>query len=144
MNYLAILTASVLAMVVGAIWYGPLFGKKWMEIIGADAKDKKARKKMQKSAGPLYLIQFLLTLFQVFVLLQIINVWKVASETEWTATGALETAVWIWAGFVIPTVAGAAMWNNDPKNVKWARFLIQGGYQLVIFAIFGLTLGFWT
>jgi hypothetical protein len=134
-NYLAILVASVLAMAVGAVWYGPLFGKRWLEVIGASELDIEERKKMQKSAGPLYLVQFVLTLFQVLVLAHLIADTQIASG--------LERALWIWAAFVIPTLAAAAMWNNDSARISWARFLIQGGYQLVIFTIFGTILMLW-
>ena len=135
-NYYAILVGSVLAMVVGALWYGPLFGNMWMKIIGISPEDKQAREKMQKSAGPLYLIQFVLTLFQVFVLAMIVANWK--------DSAGYMTALWVWAGFVIPTIAGTAMWNNDSAKISWGRFLIQGGYQLTIFLIFGLLLTYWT
>ncbi len=136
------LVASILSMVLGALWYGPLFGKKWMHIIGA--KEMKAEenlpagqagKQMQKQAMPLYLIQFLLTLFQVYVLAQYI--------AGWTDASGIENSLWIWAAFVMPTIAGASMWNNDSKEIAWSRFLIQGGYQLVLFVIFGLVLGMW-
>lgn len=131
-NYIAILVGAILSMVVGAIWYGPLFGKKWLEIIGANKEDLAAREKMKKSAGPLYLIQFVLTFFQVLVLAHLI--------ADTTKVSGLERALWIWAAFIMPTIAGTAMWNNDSKKVSWARFLIQSGYQLVIFIIFGLLL----
>ena len=134
-NYLAVLVASILSMVLGALWYGPLFGKKWMEIIGAKPMTEADQKKMQKQAMPLYLIQFLLTLFQVYVLAQYI--------AGWTDASGIENSLWIWAAFVMPTVAGACMWNNDSKEIAWSRFLIQGGYQLVLFVIFGLVLGMW-
>lgn len=134
-NYLAIIVGAVFSMVFGAIWYGPLFGKKWMEIVGVDPRDFEARKKMQKTAGPLYAVQFLLTLFQVLVLAHLI------ADTE--LVSGLERALWIWAAFVIPTMAGAVMWTNENKKLKWARFLIQGGYQLVLFTVFGLLLQFW-
>ncbi len=134
-NYLAIASGAVLSMLLGAIWYGPLFGKKWMEILGVNPGDMEARKKMQKSAGPLYAVQFLLTLFQVLVLAHLI------ADTE--IAGGLERALWIWAAFIIPTMAGAVMWTNETRKLKWARFLIQGGYQLVLFTIFGLLLQFW-
>ena len=29
-NYLAVLIAGIVPMIVGAIWYGPLFGKRWL------------------------------------------------------------------------------------------------------------------
>lgn len=134
-NYLAVLVCAALSMVIGAIWYGPLFGKKWMEIVGATNMDKEARKKMQKQAAPLYVIQFILSLFQVYVLAYYIAGWKDASG--------LENSLWIWAAFVMPIVAGGAMWNNDSRAISWARFLIQAGYYLVLFAVFGLVLGMW-
>jgi len=134
-NYWAIASGAVLSMIIGAIWYGPIFGKKWMEIAGVDAADEEARKKMQKSAGPLYAVQFLLTLFQVLVLAHLIADTKIA--------GGFERSLWIWAAFVIPTLAGAVMWTNEKGKLKWARFLIQGGYQLVLFIVFGLLLQFW-
>ncbi len=134
-NFWAIFACSVSAMVIAAIWYGPLFGKKWMEICGVDPLDVEARRKMQKEATPLYAIQFMLTLFQVWVLAYYIEGFKAAS--------ALGNSLWIWAAFIIPMIAGSAMWTNDPKKVVWARFLIQSGYQLVIFIMFGLILGAW-
>lgn len=134
-NYLAVLVCGVLSMVIGAIWYGPLFGKKWMQVVGATAEDLAARKEMQKGVGKLYLIQFLLTLFQLYVLAHFINGWEEASG--------LETSLWIYGAFVLPLVAAGAMWNNDSRQVAWARFLIQAGYQLIIFIIFGLVLGYW-
>ena len=33
-NLLAVLAAAVATMVLGAIWYGPLFGKSWMSAHG--------------------------------------------------------------------------------------------------------------
>lgn len=134
-NYLAILVGSVLAMVVGGVWYGPLFGEKWMEVIGATALDRKQREEMQKGATKLYLVQFVLTLFQVLVLAHLIN------DTQ--TVGGVARALWIWAAFVVPTLAGTAMWNNDSARIAWTRFLIQSGYQLVIFTIFGLLLQYW-
>jgi len=134
-NYWAIASGAILSMIIGAIWYGPLFGKKWMEIAGVNPADLEARKKMQKSAGPLYAVQFVLTLFQVLVLAQLV------ADTE--IVGGLERSLWIWAAFVIPTLAGAVMWTNEIRKLKWARFLIQGGYQLVLFIVFGLLLQFW-
>lgn len=135
MNYFAIVVGAVLSMAIGAVWYGPLFGKKWLEIVGATAEDLEARKKMQAAAGPLYVVQFVLTLFQVLVLAHLI--------ADTTRVGGLERSLWIWAAFVIPTLAGAVMWTNEEGRRKWARFLIQGGYQLTIFIVFGLLLQFW-
>lgn len=134
-NYWAVLVCGVIAMFVGYLWYGPLFGKKWLEIIGANAQDLAAREKMQKSAGKLYVVQFVLVLFQVWVLAYFIQGWQEVSGVA--------NALWIWAAFIMPTVAAASMWNNDSARVSWARFLLQTGYQLVVFVIFGLILAAW-
>lgn len=32
-NYLAILVAGLVPMIVGALWYGPLFGKRWLDLM---------------------------------------------------------------------------------------------------------------
>ena len=134
-NYVVILGCAILAMIVGAIWYGPLFGKVWMDIVGMDAEDEAARKAMQKSAGPLYLVQFLLVIGQLYILAHFVQGWKEASG--------IEVAVWLWLGFVMPTLAAASMWTVDSVKVKWTRFLIQAGYQLLMFVIFGYILGTW-
>ena len=134
-NYWAVLACALASMILGSLWYGPLFGKKWMELNGVDPKDKAHLEKMRKSAGPLYLIQFLLTLFSVYVLAHFIAAWKDASGVT--------TAMWIWIGFVIPTLAAAIMWTSESTKGKWTRFFIQSGYQLLLFVVFGLILGYW-
>ena len=134
-NYLAIAVGAVASMVVGAIWYGPLFGRKWMEIIGINPDSITERQQMQKGVGILYGAQFLLTLFQVLVLAHLI--------ADTTRVTGLERALWIWGAFVIPTLAGSVMWTSHSAARKWTRFLIQGGYQLVMFVIYGLLLQLW-
>ena len=134
-NYWAVLVGSIFSMILGAIWYGPIFGEKWMEIIGINPKDSIAIDKMKKSAGPMYLAQFALTLFQVLVLAHFIG------ENQ-NVTG-IERAVWIWAAFIVPTLGGTIMWNNQSTDLKWARFFIQGSYQLILFIVLGLLLHFW-
>lgn len=134
-NYWAVLVCAVLSMVLGYIWYGPLFGKKWLEIVGANTMDMERRAEMMKGVWKLYITQFLLTLFQVYVLAYYV--------AGWFEVSGVENTLWIWAAFIVPTVAGASMWNNDSAKVSWARFLIQGGYQLVLFVMFGLVLGSW-
>lgn len=134
-NYLAVLTCVVLSIGIAVVWYGPLFGRKWAEIVGGNFDTAEARRDMQKRVMPLYVTQFLLTFFQVTILAFYIQGWKDASG--------LENALWIWAAFVMPTIAASSMWNNDSAKISWARFLIQSGYQLVVFALFGFVLGIW-
>jgi hypothetical protein len=134
-NFWAVLVCAIISMVVGAVWYGPLFGKKWVEIIGATEMDMEKRKEMQKGARKLYAVSFLLSLFQIYILALFVN--------AFFNTPGYQTALWIWAAFVVPTVAAGSMWNNDSSKISWTRFLIQAGYYLLLFIVFGVILSLW-
>lgn len=134
-NYWAILIGAVLSMGVGAFWYGPLFGDKWLEIIGIERTDLETIKDMQKGAMPLYGLQFSMTLFQIMILAFLV------SDTNLFVP--IEKALWIWIAFVIPTLAGSVMWTNKSIALKRAQFFIQAGYQLIMFVIYGALLQYW-
>lgn len=134
-NYYAVLVSGVVSMALGWLWYGPLFGRLWMQVNEMNPDDFARREAMQKEAGPLYVAQFLLVLLQLYILAHFINGWQDASG--------LESAIWIWLGFVMPTVAGLSMWNAKPAKVRVTLFLLSAGYQLISFVIYGLILGMW-
>jgi hypothetical protein len=134
-NLWVVIVGAVLSMVIGFIWYGPLFGRIWMKIEGANPNDVEDRKKMQKGAGPLYAIQFLLSLVQVYIITLI--------NTGLPLSASIHSAILLWFGFSLPLVAGNAMWNNKPRKVKWTQFLIQAGYQLILFIAFGILIAVW-
>ncbi len=134
-NYFAIFLCGVVSLAVGAVWYGPhFFGKMWLKVISATHLDLEARKKMMEGVGKLYFTQFALTLFQVYVLAYLVAAWPGAD--------AIKLGLFLWAGFVMPTIAAGAMWNNDSAKVAWARFSIQAGYQFLMFLIYGYILNF--
>jgi len=56
-NWLAVLAASLVGFVIGAIWYGPLFGKAWMKIVGLTEKDA-----ANANMGKIYAMCFVLQL----------------------------------------------------------------------------------
>lgn len=134
-NYYAVAACGVAAMVLGFVWYGPLFGKQWMKLMNIGAQTSDEIKKAQKAMIPTYVLTFVLALFQAWVLSYYIKGWADASGVT--------NALWIWAAFVIPTVFGATMWNGSSNKVAWSRFAIQGGNYLVLFIIFGLILENW-
>lgn len=132
-NFLAVLVGVVLSMVLGTIWYGPLFGKKWMALNGMDLTDPEEIARARRGMWKVYVAQILLSLFQVYVLAHFIQ--------GWSDVSAVEVSLWVWGAFVMPTVAGAVMWSNLAG--AWSRFLIQSGYQLVLFVLLGFLLGAW-
>jgi hypothetical protein len=136
-NYLAVLVCGVASMVIGSLWHSKLlFGDCFIKASGMDigmTPEKMAV--IQKKMWQLYLTQFLLSLLQAFILAQYIAGWEEASGVT--------NALWIWLGFIMPTVAGSSMWSSRPRKDAWKVFLISAGYQLVLFVVFGFILGSW-
>lgn len=142
-NYLAVLVCGVAAMIIGFIWYGPIFGKKWLQIVGATEMDMERRKEMQKKAMPLYALQFLFSLMQAYMISFVLaEAFARTPQAEPVMLGAT-TAFFLWLGWAVPLVAAGSMWNNDTRPVAWARFLIQAGYYLVVFVLFGIIISVW-
>lgn len=138
-HFLAVLVGAIVSMVLGSLWYGPILGKTWMRLIKADPEcftDPVKKKESQKKAMPLYAIQFALSIFQFWVLAQFV--------TGWGTLGAVLSAFWIWAAFIMPTVAGSVMWgNNDNRKQAWQKFFIQAGFQLIVFVAVAIVLSIW-
>jgi membrane protein YdbS with pleckstrin-like domain len=136
MNYVAILACGVLSIALGAIWYGPVFGKKYMELFMPKNMTPEQMMEGKKQAKILYAIQFLLALFQVYVL-----AWFVGYLSN--VSSGIHTAFGISVGFVLTTIAGTVLWNAESNKVKWQKFLIQAGYQLIFFLLSGYILSVW-
>jgi len=117
-NYLAVLVCGVAAMVVGFVWYGPLFGKTWMRIMGVDNMTPEQKESMKKNMWSMYLAQFLLSLITANVLAYHIFNWA-GSESG------LVVALCTWFGFVMTTTAGACLWSGKPKKLAWKMFFIK-------------------
>ncbi|MCY3763846.1 MAG: DUF1761 domain-containing protein [Gemmatimonadetes bacterium] len=67
-NYLAVLIAGVVPMLVGAVWYGPLFGKRWLGYMETTEEE------IRKDFNPFktYGVSFLLALVTAFILAQLL------------------------------------------------------------------------
>ena len=88
---------------------------------------------MKKNAWKLYSTQFIITLFELYVL-----AWYVGTLSG--ISSGIHTAFSLWLAFIVPTLVGSAMWGGDTKKVAWNRFLIQAGYQFVLFILAGFIL----
>lgn len=65
---MAVLVCGVAALVIGSIWYGPLFGKAWMKIMGVENMSEEQKQAMKKGMWMMYLSQFILSLITAGVL----------------------------------------------------------------------------
>lgn len=126
-NWLAVLAATLVGYAVGAVWYGPLFGKAWMKTVGL-TQDDAGKVDLKK----LLALSFVLQLIMAFNLAMFLG-------TEVTAlTGTLYGFL---AGF--GWVALALAVNALYEMKSWLYMVINGGYWTVNFSLMGLILGVW-
>ncbi len=128
-NYIAVIVAAVINMIVGSVWYSPaLFGKDWAKLIGRKIED------MGKDAGLSYAITALGALVQAWILANIIDwVWA-TTLAEGIVVGFI-----IWLGFVAITEGVNTIFAGTRKKL-WA---INTGYFLVVLVINGALLAVW-
>ncbi len=135
-NYWAVLVCGVASMVVGFVWYGPLFGKTWMKIMGAEHMTEEQKASMRKNMWGMYLIQFVLSVITAGVLSWHIMNWAAPAS-------AVGIAICTWFGFVMTTTAGGALWSGKSSKIAWKMFFISASAQLVTFIVIGLIIGAW-
>lgn len=134
-NYLAVIIAGVVSMVIGFIWYSPfVLGKPWMKEKGYSAE---ALKKEQKKMGPFYGVSFLLSLIMAYTLSHVMYFGANYMQTSFQAAG-LTSAFWMWFGFVMPVMATGQIFGEK----KWKLFGIDTGYQLASLLAMGAVIGF--
>lgn len=126
-NWLAVLAASLVGFVVGAIWYGPVFGKTWMGLVGLTEADAG-----KVSMPKIYGICFVLQLIMAFNLAMFIG--GQATVMTGTLYGFLAGFGWVALAFAVNALF-------EQKPVKY--MLINGGYWSVVFTLMGLILGAW-
>ena len=134
-NWLAVLAAAIVCMVVGFIWYSPaLFARPWMIASGYDPDDKTRLAEMKAGAGKMYGLAFVASLLQAAMLAKLIAVTGVYDALHGAKMG-----VGIWLGFVMTVQLTGALFGRQ----KMRLFLINTGYQLVCYAAMGALLAAW-
>src|SRR5688572_26784541 len=94
-NYLAIFAATILSVVLGSLWYGPLFGKTWTKLMGWSKSEMEKgaadKNEMMKSYG----LQFVGSVVMMFVLSHTLVFAKAYLGSEGVSAG-LQTGFWNW------------------------------------------------
>lgn len=128
LNHFAIIAAAVLAFVIGAIWYGPLFGKQWMREVGLTAEAATAG-----NQAKIFGFAFLATLVMAYNLgffLGDPSIGLAMGAVYGFATG----LGWIAMGLII-----VGLFERRSSKLM----LINGGYMTVTLTLMGLIIGAW-
>lgn len=128
LNVWAILAGTISAFVLGGIWYSPpIFGKVWMREAGIkDPKMKKGHSVM------VYSLSFILCLIAAAVFAFILGPDPMLELA--IATGAV-------IGLCFVATSYGINYLFSGKSLK--LFLIDAGYHVVKFVLFGLIMGLW-
>lgn len=135
-NYMAVLAATLLSMVIGSLWFGALFGKQWMKMMGMKQSDMKGMG--QGDMAKLYGIQFVGSLLMSFVLAHAL-VFASAYLHESGLSAGLQTGFWNWLGFIAPITVGSVLWEGK----SWKLWLFNNAYYLITLCAMGVLLALW-
>jgi len=117
--YMAILIASVLQFIFGAVWYTYL-GKVWGQIHGFDKLPNDVQQKMMKGMAPLYIAQFIVTFISTYVLALLMP----DLTPSWSTFVA---ASLLWLGFIVPTQVSGVIFGGTPNKWIVKKIAIQAG-----------------
>jgi hypothetical protein len=124
-NFLAVLAAAVVSIVIGSLWYSPLlFGKKWIELSGICKGQVDEAKKA--GMGKYYAMAFVNSFIIATLLAYFIELTAVADLVEAAIMGAAAAL-----GFSATTLLSSVIWEKKP----FALYLINTGHYLVSYVL---------
>lgn len=122
----------LVSIILGSIWFGPLFGKKWMSLMGIDPNDTKKIEEGKKHMWKLYLIQMIASVMTVATLSVVVNTFDSFTKGE-----VVKTSLMLWLGFVVPSEIGSVLWSGKTFKQMRKIFLLNAGYGLILFVLLG-------
>ncbi|HWL64330.1 MAG TPA: DUF1761 domain-containing protein [Steroidobacteraceae bacterium] len=126
-NWLSVIVAAASGFVIGALWYGPLFGKAWMRLSGM-TKEKGAETSMALTFGTAYVLNFIAATGIATVSGDRAGIWF-----------ALHTGLLGAVFFIAPALGVIHLFEQRPLRL----WLINAGYQVLNFAAMGAIIGAW-
>ena len=126
-NWIAVALGAVFNMALGTLWYGPLFGKAWVALMG------KKEDEIQSSPA-MYLVPLVMAFISALVLAFLIEALGITVWWQGIGLGAI-----LWTG--IGATAGlTTSFFEDKKKGVWLLFAL---YQFVVFVVQGLVFAIW-
>jgi hypothetical protein len=126
-NWLAVIIAALAAFFLGAIWYGLLFGNAWKRASGVTPEMARAT-----SRPKIFLLTFLLNLIAAASLAAFIGP---------AATLSFGLFAGFMTGLTFVSTALGVIYLFEMRNLT--LWLVNSGYQVVMFSAMGAILGSW-
>ena len=127
-NVWAVVSAAVANLVIGWIWYGPLFGRKWMDLHGFTPES------IGGGQVKALLTNFVSALITAYFLARIIGL-----TGNGGVASALWTAFWLWFGFILMF----EILKIGFEKRKVSLVILETGFQLVWFLAAAIIIGNW-
>ena len=135
-NFWAVLVSAIASFIIGWLWYGPLFGKKWMALshvtpeMMTDGKNKNMTKQI--------IFSFVGSLVMAFVLKHNI-VFGSAYLNMYGISAGIQAGFWNWLGFMAPISMHRVLWEKR----SWSLWFLDNAYYLVSLLVMGSILAVW-
>jgi hypothetical protein len=130
-NYWAVLAGAVANMIVGTLWYGPVFGKYWQKLMGFTSESMKT---MPLKAWQAMIGGFVTAFITSYVLAHVASVFSSSGIQD-----ALMLGFWMWLGFTATTMATSFLWEGKPL----ALFILNATQGLVSMLAMALIVVLW-
>ena len=130
-NWLAVIVAAILPMVVGSLWYGPLFGKQWMQMIGYTEEDIRADFDPMKSYGG-SMVGAVLTAIVLAVLIPLMDGPSAVGNS-------LLLVVLCWLGFYLPFGWQSVAFEKKSLGL----YMMNMAYNLVTLSVMAIVIAIW-
>ena len=129
-NWLAVVVGAAINMVIGFLWYGPLFGKLWTGMM------EKTGWKRDQARGNLvlYLLNLVVAFVASYVLALILRKFGISQWWKGLGYGAI-----VWVGVGATGTLTSSLFESRPKGL-WLLFAL---YQFVVYAGLGVMFTLW-
>lgn len=129
-NWLSFILAILIPMIVGSLWYGPLFGRIWMNMMNLTEERIKETLNPVKSYGG----SFIGSIFTAYVLSLLINYTGFN-----TLSGGILIGFVVWIGFALPMGWQSVAWEDKGLGL----YVLNQAYNLLVFLLMGGLIGGW-
>ncbi len=129
LNWLAVALSALAAFALGALWYGPLFGKAWQALSGVTDDEIQKR-----NPAKIYGTAFVLNLIAAFGMGMVMQL-----HPSPNLVSGFNVGISIGIAFVATSFGINYLFASRPLRL----YLIDAGYMVLLLAVMGAILGVW-